>query len=490
MKSLNILLLAALSLSVVTSGCLKKGYDNPPDLTNYDPGIPVTNTLKELRWMNGRFDYKTGGDTTTILGDVVVAGIVTADDRSGNLYKAINIEDSTGGMQVLIDAYSLYNSYPVGRKIYIRCKGLTLGYNGGTPVLGMGVSEQNAINAIPGAEIANHIIKADIGHTVTPILVTMADLAKSKNYDTSLINRLVTISEAQFEDTTAGLTYTQPNGTTNRNIEDCSGKTIAVRSSNYATFHAIELPKGKGTITGLYSIYASSFSGSISPQFTIRDTSDVQMTGARCGGSVGPSPTVMISIDSLRKMYPGTGTFTIPSVKVTGVVISDMSKKNVSSGNFILEDKSMKGIILYIPGSSAYNLGDSLVIDATGEQLLLFNGQMEIKVTTASKITRAGTGKTVVPIQKTLAELDTNFKPYESVLLKVVNATISGGATYGGNRTINDGTGTFSLYTANGANPATFANDPIPTGPKTIIGIGTLFTPNEIKLRDPAIDVY
>lgn len=487
MKSFNLLLITALSFAFLTTGCLKKTFDNPPDKSGYDPNLSVTNSLKELRLMNGRFDYKTGGATLTITNDVIVAGIVTADDRSGNLYKAINIEDSTGGMQVLIDAYSLYNAYPVGRKIYIRCKGLTLGYNGGTPVLGLGLSEQNAVNAIPGSEIGNHIVKADIGHVVTPLVVTMAQLALAKNYDTNLINRLVTISEAQFADTTAGITYTQPNGSTNRDITDCSGKVIALRSSNYATFHAIELPKGKGTITGLYSIYASSFSGSVSPQLTIRDTSDVQMNGPRCGSSgPGPTPGTILTIDSLRKLYPGSGTYTIPSLKIAGVVISDISKGNASAGNFIIEDGSKKGIILYLSGGT-YNLGDSLVIDCTNGKLQLYNGAMELTGVTASKITKAATGKTVVPIQKTIAELNANFKPYESVLIKVVNATISGGGTYSGNKTLSDGTGSFSLYTATAA---AFAGTNVPTTPKTFVGIGTLYTPNEIKLRDPAIDVY
>ena len=53
---------------------------------------------------------------------------------------------------------------------------------------------------------------------------------------------------------------------------------------------------------------------------------------------------------------------------------------------------------------------------------------------------------------------------------------------------LNDGTGSITLYTATGA---TFAGTAVPTTPKTVVGIATPFTSgNEIKLRDPAIDVY
>jgi hypothetical protein len=73
------------------------------------------------------------------------------------------------------------------------------------------------------------------------------------------------------------------------------------------------------------------------------------------------------------------------------------------------------------------------------------------------------------------------------VLVKIINATITGGGTYNGNKTLSDGTGSVRLYTAQGA---TFSGNNVPTVPKTFVGIGTLYTPNEIKLRDPAIDVY
>lgn len=481
-------LFAALFAGLLLSSCLKKDFDSPPDTSGYDPGVPAGDslvTVAALKAMNGPYNSTSNYDTTLIQKDIVIAVIVAADDRSGNYYKQVVVQDSTGGIAVDIDAYSLYNNYPVGRKIYIRCKGLYLGYNGGTPELGGGVDERMSLTGITGTQIDAHIVKANTGNEVKDTVVSFNAVLGVTSPNSPLINRLITISDSvEFQE--QGVTYTSPSATTNRNITPCAAganpKTLTVRTSNYANFHAAQLPEGRGKIRGILTIYKTSYT---TPQLILRDTSDVMMGGPRCGSNTPANP--MISIDSLRKLYTGSGTVTLPAVRLTGVVTSDMTKGNVPSGNFILEDASKKGIILYLSGGT-YNLGDSLVIDAEGGKLQLYQGALELSGVTSGKITKPATGKTVAPITLTIAQLNASFAQYENVLVKILNATVVGGGTYSGNKTLNDGTGNISLYTATGAQ---FATTPVPTTPKTFVGIATPFSSgNEIKLRDPAIDVY
>ncbi len=474
-----------IAATVALTSCLKKNFDNPPDTSNYDPGVPAGTTLKtiaQLKAMNGLYTSSTGGDTTLITDDISISGIVVADDRSGNFYKQIVIQDSTGGLFIDINAYSLFTQYPVGRRVYIKCKGLMLGYNSGTMELGSSLTEQLSVNGLSGAEISDHIIKGAVGNAVKDTVVSLAAVRtmSASTANRVLVGRLITISDVQFTDT--NLTYTDPAVTTNRTITDCLGSpaSLVVRTSNYADFHALKVGKGRGSITGIYTVYQSS---SYTPQLVIRDTGDVKFYADRCGAVTATTP---VTIDSLRRMSSGTTTITLPALKISGTVISDLSKGNAATGNFILEDGSKKGIILYMSGAS-FALGDSLVIDATGAKLQPYQGALELTGVTSSKITKQATGKTVAPIQLTIAQLNASFGQYESVLVKIVNATITGGGTYSGNKTLTDGTGNISLYTASGA---TFASTPVPTTPKTFVGIATIFTPNEIKLRDPAIDVY
>jgi hypothetical protein len=241
------------------------------------------------------------------------------------------------------------------------------------------------------------------------------------------------------------------------------------------------LPEGRGAIRGILTIYKSF---STTPQLILRDTSDVMFYGPRCSSVTTAMP--MVTIDSLRKMYSGSNTV-LPPLKVSGVVISDILQGNVSSGNFILEDGSNRGIILYL-SSGSYNLGDSLLIDVSGAKLQLYNGAMELTGLSSSKITKVAKGKSVAPITVTISQLKSSFAQYENVLVKVLNATIGGGTTYGGSLKLTDATGNISLYTAS---TASFAGTPVPSGAKTVVGIATPYAPNnEIKLRDPVIDVY
>lgn len=297
----------ALLLSVLAFGsCVKSSdYDTPPDNSNYDPNLPVTHTIAQLKAMNGSYDFRVGGDTTLITEDVVVAGIVTADDRSGNIYKTIYVEDSTGAIQISIDAYSLYNDYPVGRKLYIRCQGLVLGYNGGTPVLGRGVGERYEVLGIAGSAIERHLITGPIGNTITPPVVSITELMASPATYRSYSNRLVTVKDVQFVDSLGNLGYAQPNGTTNRDIKDCSNKTLDVRTSNFANFFNAKLPTGNGTITGIFSVFVSSFNGSVSPQLTLRDTGDVKLTGPRCGGGTGGTVGVTLLSENFNSATSG-----------------------------------------------------------------------------------------------------------------------------------------------------------------------------------------
>src|SRR5215217_5456856 len=102
MKRLTSIVIAAIAGVLIFSGCIKKKYDPAIDLSHYDPQLKVTNTIAELKAMNGAYVSNINYDTTVITNDVVVAGVVVADDRSGNYFKQIVIQDSTGGMAISI----------------------------------------------------------------------------------------------------------------------------------------------------------------------------------------------------------------------------------------------------------------------------------------------------------------------------------------------------------------------------------------------------
>jgi hypothetical protein len=259
--------------------------------------------------------------------------------------------------------------------------------------------------------------------------------------------------------------------TVNLILKNCSNKTITLRTSGYAGFAGISVPNGNGDITAIYSVYRTT------PQLYIRDTGDIHFNGTRCDGG----PAIPTSIANLRSLYKGKD-MKIGAFKIGGVVISDAANKNISSGSIVLQDGNA-GISVYFGGAIDYVIGDSIVLDITGDSLLSYQGSLEIKTATGTiKPTPVATGKTVIPQQLSISQLNDNLSDLEFTLVKISNATVMEGGTYSGSKTLKDASGSIALYTSPSA---TFAGDDVPAETADWIGFGKFFgTTKEFTIRN------
>ncbi|RYE22025.1 MAG: DUF5017 domain-containing protein [Sphingobacteriales bacterium] len=247
----------------------EKDFDAPPGPA--DPNI-VANTsiaaLKALHTSSGAYDI--------ITSDLVISGVVVANDRSGNLYKQLYIQDSTGGLQILLDAPGLYGTYPVGRRIFIRCKDLCISDYNGTMQLGVKafVSGANSMEAIPGSLINKHIVGGSINNPVVPKVVTVSQLGTG--LQDKYIGSLIQLDNFAFAN--LNVTYSDTSvykNTTNRDVKNCpadGNNTIIVRTSAYANFAGQRVAQGRGSLIAIYTVFGST------KQLIIRDTNDVKFT--------------------------------------------------------------------------------------------------------------------------------------------------------------------------------------------------------------------
>ncbi len=283
---------AAFMLMIGVASCVKKDFDAPPDNTTYDPNLSVTTTIAQLIAMP---------QGQAITEDLTISGVVVMDDKSGNFYKTIIIQDSTAGIQILLDQNSLYNDYPVGRKVYVKLKGLYLGNYGETMQLGYTPDATGGITNIPGTLIGDYIVKANYPNTIAVDTLSVADLM-SPNAAAQYLNKLIAIRDVEFDATILGSTYAQASqfaSATNRKLVGCDGSSITLRTSGYAKFQPAIIPGGNGVIVGIYTRYGNT------PQVYIRDTNDVKLNGVRCDGS-SPSTQVLFSdgFENLSKWNP------------------------------------------------------------------------------------------------------------------------------------------------------------------------------------------
>ena len=271
---------AALGLTLIgtlaINSCIKKSFDNPPDLSSFDPHLPVNLKIRDLvspLWgTNGSY---------RVLGDSTIYGIVIADDHSGNFYKQIIIQDSTAGINVSVANTYLYNDYPIGRKVYIKLKGLYITSYKGNPELAYAVTAGgNTATGIPPTLQDSFIVKASYPNTVIPRECRLTDLSFPGPY----LNMLLKLDNMQFDTVSMNTVYALPSSaatSTSRTLVECNSgsgtaSSIVLYNSSYATFFNAITPSGYGTITGVLTVYGST------NQFQIRDTTDVQFTEPRC----------------------------------------------------------------------------------------------------------------------------------------------------------------------------------------------------------------
>ena len=243
--------------------------------------------LKEYQTLLSIEDLKArhtiGGAPTAVNDDVVIRGIVVADDESGNIYKSIYIQDETGGVNLAIDQVNMYNIMPVGQEVFVEMKGLFIGdYNGGyqvgdtvtDPQYGLEMARYNWANELYRDSAGNysrkHIYvngKPDKSKVPAPIILESSDAITSDMYCS-----LVTLKNIRFTDpkvATGVLPWSIKEQTVNRTAEFADGSTIVVRTSGYCNFYADFIPTGVGSITGILSIFGST------KQFYIRDREDI-----------------------------------------------------------------------------------------------------------------------------------------------------------------------------------------------------------------------
>lgn len=464
-------LIILLSSLFVLNSCKKK-FDEPPGPA--DPALNPTHTIKQLRALHtvpGAFDV--------INSDIIISGVVVANDKSGNLYKEIYIQDGTAGINVLLDALGLYNSFPVGRKVFIKCNGLCLSDYNRLPQLGIKatVAGSPSIQPIAANLVDQFVVGGTLNNPVVPKVVTVAQLTTNMSDDN--LGTLIQLNNYEFIASDTNKTYADTSAyknSVNLTVRGCAANSnIIIRSSGYANFAGINVPNGNGKLTAIYTLFGST------KQLIIRDTSDVQFSNFRCG----QGPTTVMNISDLRAVYTGSTTNAPDGRRITGVVISDRTTNNENNQNlFLQQGTGLAGIVVRFDAPHTFNLGDSIDVNVSQQELSEFNNLLQVNQVPISYATRISTGKTITPRNVTLAQLIANQEAWESTLVKTGPVALSGGTggTYNGNVIMNDGS-TFTLRTSSAA---TFAGQSYPVLAASVTGYVSQFGSSyEVHMRNP-----
>lgn len=468
----NTLLIYVLVLALaLTQGC-KKSFTDPGG--SGDTTVVANTTIRDVK---ARY---TTGAPVAITDELIIEGIVACDDKSGNYYQQIALQDATGGVLLRLAGSNLFNQYPVGRRLFVKLKGLFLGQYNGTLQFGGGVDSafitQGGVTLLAPNLFDQHIVKGALNQPLTPKAVSISQLTTS--LQDPYISTLIQLSEMEVAPGDTARNYADASQSGNRVLQACTAPStnrITLRTSNYANFANLKMPAGNGSITGIYSYFGST------RQLTIRDTSDVRLSGTRCG----TGPAALMSTAELRALFTGSSTFAPSGRKITGVVISDRTTNNLNNQNIYLQQgNGLAGICVRFASAHTFNLGDSIDINVSGQELSEFNGLLQLNNVPLNFAQLVSTGKTIAPRVATLAAINTNFRTWESTLVRVATVTFSGGTggRWGGSVTMTDASGTLPVFTSTGAS---FAAATYPTSATSLTGYLTPFnTTKQISFRN------
>lgn len=459
LRSFLPVLMLAVGLGFAAVGCVDHTFDEPPVAGL--PGLSGNATIADIKALY------TGSGDVQITEDWIIDAVVAADDQSGNFYQQIIVQDATGGLAVRMASVGLFNKFPAGSQVFIRAKGLYISEYNGFPQLN-GSPEA----AITELLIPQYVVAGQRDKGITPVQVTLAELNNPARFQ-QLLSTLVEIKDVQFADASAGVAYADAVNrlSVNRTAEDCSGNSIIVRTSGYADFAASLTPEGKGNLTAVLSIFRTD------KQLLIRNTNDVNMTGARCGS--GGQGGDLVSIASVRNLFTGATTTAPAGKKIKGIVISDRTAGNIDGRNMVIQDGDA-GIVVRFAATHAYNLGDEVEVNIDGVELSEFRGLLQLNSVPNGNASRLGLGTLPTPRAATVSQLLSSGQSWESTLVRISNGGLSGGNTYANTVTLNDDTGSIPMYTRPAAS---FSGSPLPAGTVTVTAIVSDYDGVQLNIR-------
>ncbi len=261
MKNIIKITIILLSVFVFITGCVKENFDTTPE---YVTDWEANTTIKDLREL-------IDGEFLKIDTNIIIKGVVVSNDEHGNFYKELFIQDETGGIGIELDANDLFAKYPVGRTVYVKCNGLYLGYD--YDVLKLGLTAN--IERINSALIGDYVDISAGGIPIEPKTYTLDNFVNEDIDTDTLVGSYIMFENVEFQ--TSDTTYVKEGELyAVRTIVDCSGNSIDLSTSSFATFGEEELPTGNGSIKAVLSKFDDNY------QLRINTHNDVDFIGTNC----------------------------------------------------------------------------------------------------------------------------------------------------------------------------------------------------------------
>lgn len=269
-------LVAALLLGSVATSCMDDDWNTPNSVAAPFGNNNITEdagkliTIKELKAQTvDKLPASVANDTIRITEDWQLKVRVTGNDIQGNIYNEVAVEDESGeGLLICIQKSGLFGILPVGQEILVNLKDLYIGIYGNNVQIGTPYTNSSGrtfTSRMPFNTWNEHFkILGDAD--ASKVVPEEFDVTKLKDeaYVKSHRGKLMTLKNVEMDKADGTLTWAPEadkdagNGVSRTvKINGKAQSLMVVRSSTYADFAALAMPKGKVNLTGIFTVYAT-----------------------------------------------------------------------------------------------------------------------------------------------------------------------------------------------------------------------------------------
>ena len=269
-------LVAALLLGSVATSCMDDDWNTPNSVAapfgnnNIAEDAGKIITIKDLKAKTvDKLPASVANDTIRITEDWQLKVRVTGNDIQSNIYNEVAVEDESGeGLLICIQKSGLFGILPVGQEILVNLKDLYIGIYGNNVQIGTPYTNSSGrtfTSRMPFNTWNEHFkILGDAD--ASKVVPEEFDVTKLKDeaYVKSHRGKLMTLKNVEMDKADGKLAWAPEadkdagNGVSRAvKINGKAQSLMVVRSSTYADFAALAMPKGKVNLTGIFTVYAT-----------------------------------------------------------------------------------------------------------------------------------------------------------------------------------------------------------------------------------------
>ena len=263
----QIFIIALMAGAFVLTACQDRDWEVPESITSqipYGNNILVAGTPVTIAELQSNYSSAISSDNyKQITDDLWLRCVVTGNDFGGNIYKQISVQDPTGGIIIGINGSDQGAFMPVGQKLLISLKDLYIGgygnqaqigglYNGGLGRMELSTWKQHVRLIMDDTDEAQAFGTMKVDTIDFDANKTMAQQA----------GRVVRLTGVTISG--EGTQIVAPDDGSVSLVSNCVNRTISggnagskcvLRTSTYADFKGVALPKGPVELYGVATIY-------------------------------------------------------------------------------------------------------------------------------------------------------------------------------------------------------------------------------------------